>query len=256
MNTHFLNTLTKITHNNKYTKWYILLIQSRKSRSNSRKEAKKLLGYVEEHHIIPRCLFSHNETKLHLHHLNKDDKNNIVYLTPEEHYTAHLLLTQMVTKNSNLYHTLLKPVLMMATKTGSRSTNKLVGWVKRNYAISISGENNVAHKNRIITNGSTNKYIPKSEPIPEGWRAGKTQKPESKPRKPRKKETKPRKPKPIRTGKDAPAFGKSWKLSDETKRKQSINNATKIPFLSMLHNKKQYSKSHISRFFPELKPYL
>ena len=41
-------------------------------------------GYAEKHHIIPRCM---NGT---------DDKENIVELTPEEHFVAHQLLVKIL----------------------------------------------------------------------------------------------------------------------------------------------------------------
>ena len=40
-------------------------------------------GYKERHHIIPRCLGGNNT------------KENLVDLTPEEHYIAHLLLIKI-----------------------------------------------------------------------------------------------------------------------------------------------------------------
>lgn len=60
---------------NKYTKWYYSLIEKAKNR--------KLDLYVERHHIIPRSLGGDNAI------------NNIVEVTPREHYICHLLLTKM-----------------------------------------------------------------------------------------------------------------------------------------------------------------
>lgn len=37
-------------------------------------------NYFEKHHIVPKCLGG------------TDDKENIIWLTPQEHYTAHMLL--------------------------------------------------------------------------------------------------------------------------------------------------------------------
>lgn len=61
--------------NNKYTKWYYHLIENR--RINVINEQ------FEKHHIIPKSLGGSNL------------KDNIVKLTPKEHYIAHLLLTKM-----------------------------------------------------------------------------------------------------------------------------------------------------------------
>jgi len=61
--------------NNKYTKWYNSLINKAKDRT--------ITGYTEKHHIIPSSLGG------------TDKKDNIVKLTPREHFICHLLLTKM-----------------------------------------------------------------------------------------------------------------------------------------------------------------
>jgi hypothetical protein len=43
--------------------------------------------YVERHHIIPKCMGG------------TDDEENLVELTPEEHYVAHQLLVKIYPKN-------------------------------------------------------------------------------------------------------------------------------------------------------------
>lgn len=60
---------------NKYTIWYHQIIANAQSRIND--------GYVEKHHIIPKCLGG------------TDDASNLVRLTAREHYICHLLLTKM-----------------------------------------------------------------------------------------------------------------------------------------------------------------
>ena len=73
--------------------------------------------YLENHHIIPRCIGGGNS------------KDNLVKLTPEEHYLAHQLLTRMYPKS----HGLAIAVLRM-THSGKNvyRNNKLYGWVRRN----------------------------------------------------------------------------------------------------------------------------
>ena len=61
---------------NKYKKWYDNIIE------NARK--KPHTGYVEKHHIIPRCMGGTN------------DKENLVRLTAREHFVCHWLLTKCV----------------------------------------------------------------------------------------------------------------------------------------------------------------
>ena len=71
---------------NKYTTHYWKLINSRKNRI--------YIGYTEKHHIIPRSLGGSNL------------KDNLVSLTPKEHYIAHLLLSKMFegTEKDKMYY--------------------------------------------------------------------------------------------------------------------------------------------------------
>jgi hypothetical protein len=59
----------------KYAKIYFLLIERAKTR--------KVLGYTETHHIIPRSMGGNNK------------KENLVELTAREHFIAHRLLTKI-----------------------------------------------------------------------------------------------------------------------------------------------------------------
>jgi hypothetical protein len=67
---------------NKYTKCYLKLIESRKKSKLDENT------YYEKHHIVPRCLGG------------SDEDNNLVHLTPREHFIAHLLLTKMYVNDS------------------------------------------------------------------------------------------------------------------------------------------------------------
>ena len=66
----------------KYTKWYYNIVENAKKRP--------IKGYVERHHIIPKCLGGHNK------------KDNIVPLTAKEHFIVHHLLCYMC---ENVGHT-------------------------------------------------------------------------------------------------------------------------------------------------------
>lgn len=80
--------------------------------------------YYERHHIVPRCM-------------NGDDSSlNISLLTPEEHYLAHQLLVKIYPKNQKL----MKAAIRMTS--GKRRNNKLYGWLKRVYSISMIGSGN------------------------------------------------------------------------------------------------------------------
>lgn len=63
---------------NKYTKTYMKIIESRRLLNRSKKES-----YFESHHIVPRCLGGNNK------------KENLILLTAKEHYICHLLLIKM-----------------------------------------------------------------------------------------------------------------------------------------------------------------
>jgi len=67
---------------NKYSKIYFSIIN--KAKKEKRNRNKKII--YEKHHIIPKSF------KLLK---NIDYKNNLVLLTPKEHYICHLLLTKM-----------------------------------------------------------------------------------------------------------------------------------------------------------------
>lgn len=93
-----------------YKKHYDLLIE--------RAKARQLIGYVERHHIVPRCMGGSNS------------KSNLVKLTAEEHYVAHQLLVKMYPENDSLAYAVYK---MTITSKVMKRNNKSYGWVKRKY---------------------------------------------------------------------------------------------------------------------------
>jgi hypothetical protein len=58
----------------------------------SRAKSRQLEGYVEKHHIVPKCLGGDNS------------KENIVALTAKEHFIAHLLLCEIHRGNNKLLY--------------------------------------------------------------------------------------------------------------------------------------------------------
>jgi len=91
-----------------------------------RAERRYLFGYSEKHHIQPKCLGG------------TDSPDNIVRLTPEEHYIAHLMLVRMNPGN----HRLLWAAVAMTNQTGRMGRqNKLYGWLRREFAERV-GERN------------------------------------------------------------------------------------------------------------------
>ena len=72
--------------------------------------------YIERHHIIPRCMGG------------GDEKENLVEMTPEEHYVAHQLLVKIHPGN----HSLVKAVHCMTLLSNCPGrNNKAYGWIKR-----------------------------------------------------------------------------------------------------------------------------
>lgn len=76
--------------------------------------------YYESHHVIPRCLYG------------SDDPSNMVLLTPQEHYVAHLLLMKMHPNIKSLVY-----AAQMMIVGGSRN-NKLHGWLRTKSSRMIS----------------------------------------------------------------------------------------------------------------------
>ena len=87
-----------------YERIYQQLIENRQS--------EKPKGYVENHHIIPRCLGG------------TDDESNLVVLTAREHYIAHLLLTKIHPKGMNHYKVAHAFLMMLVS---SRNQNRING---------------------------------------------------------------------------------------------------------------------------------
>jgi hypothetical protein len=120
-----------------------------------------MTSYKEKHHIIPRCLGG------------TDDPENLVFLSPEEHYVAHQLLVKI--HNGN--HALVKAAAMMIP---NRPSNKLYGWLRRKFSESQRGhtyqlgEKNSQFDTIWILNRELrqNKKINKLDSIPVGWEKG------------------------------------------------------------------------------------
>ena len=86
-----------------------------------RARARTMAGYVERHHVVPRCMGG------------SDDPSNLVCFTPEEHFVAHQLLVKIHPSENGLAHA---AWIMACGKY--RKTNKRYGWLRRKHAESIS----------------------------------------------------------------------------------------------------------------------
>ena len=100
-----------------YKKHYDLLIARAKNRV--------IEGYVEKHHIIPKCQGG------------LDILENIAVLTPEEHFLAHQLLIKINPGNRDL---IFAAQLMTVHHSNKRINNKLFGWLRKQCAIAMSAQ--------------------------------------------------------------------------------------------------------------------
>lgn len=86
-----------------YTRVYQSIIGRARALSRSKKEA-----YFESHHIHPKSLGGSNK------------KENLVLLTPKEHFICHLLLTKMYPFGSQEYVKMCRAFVMLQTKNASQ----------------------------------------------------------------------------------------------------------------------------------------
>ena len=83
-----------------------------------------LSSYKESHHIIPKCMGGSN------------DPDNLVDLTPEEHYLAHQLLVKLNPGHVGL--SFAATTMAQSSKYLKRNGNKLYGWLRREHAKNIT----------------------------------------------------------------------------------------------------------------------
>lgn len=131
-------------------------------------------GYYEVHHILPRSLGG------------KNNSENLVRLTPKEHYTCHLLLTKMFPKNTPSYFSMLKAYNMMATCSSMLNSGRncskgaMYGYLRESFADSMSksqkGRRNSQFGKIWIINTSTLETIKidANLSLPKGWIKGRT----------------------------------------------------------------------------------
>ena len=70
---------------------------------------RKLQGYYEQHHVIPRCLGGNNE------------KTNLVKLTAREHFIIHRLLCELHPTNDKLFFAYRMMAVMKNSKDNDRT---------------------------------------------------------------------------------------------------------------------------------------
>lgn len=102
---------------------------------------------TEGHHVVPKCI-------------GGTDADGIVYLTPEEHYIAHLLLIKMYPQKPKLVF-----AAHMMTVNGigqNRTNNKKYGWVKRKISEQLKGKpKSKEHRKKMAEANKRRKGIPR-----------------------------------------------------------------------------------------------
>ena len=131
----YLQQILSISLPNKYTKWYISIIEN----------SKYVNGYGENHHILPKCFKLGGEKS----------SENIVKLTAREHYICHLLLAKMF--EGKMKHKMIYAANMLKCC----SKNQL-----RNFQVNSTIYNNIKQELSKIVSSNLKNKIP--------WNKGKT----------------------------------------------------------------------------------
>lgn len=82
----YITIIKDISHKNKYTNWYINIIEHANTRCSTRHQAIQTLEFFEAHHILPKSFNMGGEK----------DPDNLTFLTYREHFLIHMLLPKMV----------------------------------------------------------------------------------------------------------------------------------------------------------------
>jgi 5-methylcytosine-specific restriction endonuclease McrA len=95
--------------------------------------------YLENHHIIPRCLGG------------TDEHSNLVMLTAEEHYVAHQLLVKIYPSNNKL--TFAVHIMCRASNQKHVRNNKEYGWIRKRFADTMRE----LHTDRVVSDETKQK---------------------------------------------------------------------------------------------------
>lgn len=89
----YLQQLKEISHQNEFLDQYIAICETAALRSSNKKEARKLFGYTEGHHALPKSFKLGGEK----------DPLNKVHLLPREHFEVHQLLPKFLINKKHLF---------------------------------------------------------------------------------------------------------------------------------------------------------
>lgn len=135
-------------------------------------KARILDGYVEKHHIVPKCMGG------------TDDKDNIAILTAREHFVCHQLLVKIFPNEYGL----VKAANMMcaANVHVGRINNRLYEWLRIKLSLAMSesqmGEKNSQFGTRWVNNGTISKKVQHDFDIGIAWQYGRVKKHKTPPR--------------------------------------------------------------------------
>lgn len=183
---------------NKYTAWYFGIIAKAKARV-------KCVEFMENHHIIPKSLGGSNL------------KENIVSLTPKEHYICHLLLPKMV-DGSNRRKMWYAHFMMMRGTKRYKPCSRMYEYARQNM-IRANKERPGPNLGKKLSAETRQKQSDATKGIPRGPHS---EEHKNKLKKPKTEEHK----KKISEARK----GKSWgyKHSDETKHKMSLKSKGRV----------------------------
>jgi hypothetical protein len=127
---YFINYVKNIANKTKYTKWYCNIIINALSRPKNRKEVSSLFGkYMENHHILPKSFklddFNH--------------KDNLVFLTPKEHFIVHLCATKM-------FNGMFKQKMIYAFQQFRASNRYQKRYINSRFYLKLKKEKNVFYR--------------------------------------------------------------------------------------------------------------
>lgn len=107
----------------------------------SRARSRQLDCYVERHHVIPKCMGGDN------------NRDNLVSLTPEEHYVAHQLLVKINPGNRKLVYA------AWGMTHGKSRSNKKYGWLRRKRSDAQKGVKNSEETRRKISESNKGRIL-------------------------------------------------------------------------------------------------
>lgn len=126
----FVYILQTICNDSKYTKWYINIIQKcLETKDLSSKD-------IEKHHIVPESFFVSRSRKGCKGDIvgNPEDKNNIVRLTPRQHFIVHILLPKILKYDVHVEKAKYAITLMVNCNNGKVKINSKIYENLRTYA--------------------------------------------------------------------------------------------------------------------------